>query len=470
MAISDLTIVRRSMTSRLFSTATTVVTVGVAVALMLVLLGMRDSGKRAFSRGSGNMHLVVSRDSSPLVSVLNGVFYANAPARPIQWREYEALMGTPSGRRPPLEALTEWAIPTQLGDSFRGHPVMATTREFFTEFEPVRGEPWSLREGEFFDAPFEAVLGASVAEQTGLGVGQTIYLTHGQGSGRAVQGDVEQDKHEDDHEDHGVDDHDEHAAQAPGTVGGVHLHREFGYRIVGILEPTGSAHDRAMFTDLVSTWTLHAHDRREREAQPGQTLATTTEQDLLPEDRLITGVYLRAAGRGGDTSAVLPQVFEAIRQNPSFTVASPTDQIDRLFEIVGNIDRIFLGIAAVVMLSSGISIMLALYNSMGQRRRQIAVLRVLGCSRGRVFGIVMTESALIGVLGAAFGLGLSLVGLDLVAGTLERRVGLVIEPKLGSTLILAVSAATVVLSALAGVVPSVAAYRTSVARNLRPIG
>ena len=71
------------MTSRMFSTVTTTLTVGIAVALMLVLLMMREAGEKAFQRGSGNMHMLISRDASPLVSVLNGVFYAGAPRRPI---------------------------------------------------------------------------------------------------------------------------------------------------------------------------------------------------------------------------------------------------------------------------------------------------------------------------------------------------------------------------------------------------
>ena len=103
---------------------------------------------------------------------------------------------------------------------------------------------------------------------------------------------------------------------------------------------------------------------------------------------------------GSDATAVLAQVFDQLRRDTSITVAQPAQQINNLFTIVGNIDKIFLGLAGVVMISSGIAVMLALYNSMEQRRRQIAVLRVLGCSRGRIFGLVMTESAMLGLLGA----------------------------------------------------------------------
>jgi putative ABC transport system permease protein len=186
---------------------------------------------------------------------------------------------------------------------------------------------------------------------------------------------------------------------------------------------------------------------------------------------LITGIYLRVITRAGqDASAALPMVFEMLRQDPTITAAAPTDQIRRLFAIVSNIDQIFVAMAAVVMISSGIAIMLALYNSMEQRRRQIAVLRVLGCSRARVFGLVVTESAILGVLGAAVGVGLALAGGFAVAAVLKERLGLVVEPTLPLEITLVVMLATVALASAAGIIPALMAYRTSVAKNLRPIG
>lgn len=446
MALTDFTIIRRSMTARLFSTVTTIITVAVAVALMLVLLSMRDAGERAFERGSGNMHLLVSRDSSPMVSVLNGVFYANAPARPIAWAEYEKLIE-------PLPL--EFAVPVQLGDSYRGLPVLATNREFFTKFKPDPVEGWSLVGGRFFEKELEIVLGAAAARQTGLKIGDSIAVTHGVGK------------------------------VAAGAE--THVHSEYAFTVVGVLRPTGSSHDRALFIDLNSAWILHAHDRREAEeaaagekehededhdhAHEHEQEPRVTVADIQDRDRLITGVYMRVLTREGqDASAALPQVFSMLRADPSITAASPTDQVRRLFAIVSNIDQVFVAMAAVVMVSSGIAIMLALYNSMEQRRRQIAVLRVLGCSRGRVFGLVVTESAILGVLGAAVGVALAVAGGMAVAVVLKERLGLVVEPTLPLEITLVVVLATVALASAAGIIPALMAYRTSVAKNLRPIG
>jgi len=89
--MDDFSIVLKSLKARMFSTVTTSLTVAVAVAMLLVLLGMRDSGRQAFSRGAGNMHLLISAESGPLESVLNGIFYANAPRRPLPWAKYEQL-------------------------------------------------------------------------------------------------------------------------------------------------------------------------------------------------------------------------------------------------------------------------------------------------------------------------------------------------------------------------------------------
>lgn len=444
--MTDFAIILRSLRARMFSTVTTVLTVAIAVGLMLVLLAMRDAGRQAFSRGTGNMHLLVSRDASPMVSVLNAVFYANPPQRPIEWAKFKQIAGGF-----PLE----WAIPTQQGDSYLGFPVLATTPEFFTEFEPNSGEPWKLRTGRFLGgqgveelksgaAPrddssmFEIVAGATAAQAAGLTVGDEVYLTHGIGQSRQL-GSAQD--------------------EAP------HVHKEFTFKVVGVLEPTGSAHDRALFTHLNAGWILHAHDKR-RDADPGVT--KTTPADVTDEHRLVTGILLRVATRQGrDVSAAMQSVFDQLRRDPTVTVAQPTQQINALFRIVGNIDRVLVAMAGAVMLSSGVGIMLALYNSMHERRRQIAVLRVLGCSRGRVFGLVLTESAVIGLLGAAAGVVLALAGARVVSGVLKREIGLTVNPAFGLDWVLLIAVATVLLGAAAGLVPAAMAYRTGVAKNLR---
>lgn len=443
MAMTDFTLIRRSMTSRLFSTITTVVTVAVAVALLLVLLSMREAGRKAFERGSGNMHLLVSGDTSPMVAVLNGVFYASAPARPITWEKFEEIAYDPR---------VEWAVPTALGDNYEGLPVVATNHKFFEAFQPEEGGQWPVAQGRVFEENFEVVLGADAAAQTGLQLNDKILLTHGTGNARE----------------------------------GAHVHEEFAFTVVGILGRTGTPHDRGLFTNLESSWMLHALDRMEREGlidhdhDHDHDHAHDHDHDhahgppdieLTDADRLVTGIFIRMATRPGATvSAAMPQFAAQLRSQAGFTVAQPKQEMDRLFLIVRNIDVIFRAMAGVVLVSSAIAIMLALYNSMEQRRRQIAVLRVLGASRARIFNLVLTESAVIGLLGAAAGLVVSIVGGVAAATLLQSRVGLTVSPVYQIQWVLPVVVGAVLLAALAGLIPAGMAYRTGVAKNLRPLG
>ena len=424
--MTDLRLILRSLLSRRFVTATAMATVAVSVALMLVLLTMRDAGREAFRRGGGSMHLLVSADSSPLVAVLNGVFYANPPRNPISWEKYQQIRAS---------FPWEWAIPTQLGDSYRGYPVLATTIDYLQKFRPDPASPWALASGRFFERPFEAVVGADAARGARLEVGSTFILAHGAAAGE---------------EHHG------------------HEHADFPVTVVGVLEPTGTPHDRAIVVDLDSSWIVHAHDRRHA---ADHSISTTTSADLLDEDRKITGIMLRLPTRpGSNVSPAMQQQFDALRRDTSIVVAQPEDQIDRLFMIVHSVDRLFIGMAVVVMVAGAVGIMLGLASSMEMRRRQIALMRVFGCSRPRVFSLVLTESALLALGGAIIGVVLGIVGCGVVAVALRQALGLVVRPDPRMEWILAVAAGTLLLGILAGIAPAAMAYRTPVARSLRPIG
>jgi putative ABC transport system permease protein len=362
------------------------------------------------------------------VSVLNGLFYANPPKAPISYPELAQLRGS-----------FPWAmfVPTAIGDNYRGFPVVATTGEFFSRFEPVLGEPWRFAEGRAFERNFEVVLGAGVARETGLRMGAELVMTHGAGQSRE-----------------GSDDHG-------------HVHEEYKFTVVGILAPTGSPHDRALFSDLESSWILHAHDRFEREGSH----RTVTAGDLEEADRVVTGVLLRLPSRDPMSAPpALVSQYDRMRRDGSITVAIPSNEVQRLFSIVKSIDLLFVAMAAATLFSSTCAILLSMINSMSERRRQVAILRVLGASPARIFWLVLTESTLIGLVGAA--LGIAVCGIVLYTATqwLLSAHGILIAPQLDVRGAVLVAMGTTLLAAIAGIVPSAIAYRTPVARNLRPIG
>jgi putative ABC transport system permease protein len=432
MALRGSRVVLGSMWARRFQTVTTTLTVAIAVGLLLTILSMRDATRQTLERGAGNMHLVVSAEPSPLVSVLNSVFHAGTPSRAMSWLQVQQLQRDPR---------VAYALPIQQGDSFEDYPVTAVEPAFFERFspdpgyDPERGEAegrWRLARGRAIEGRFEVVLGAQVARETGLGVGDGLQLTC-------------------------------------GLAGAGFVHAGFPYTVVGVLELSGTPHDRVVFSDLASGWIVHAQDKRDREA--GGQADRVGEGDLSAADRLVTGVYVRGVVREGrQASSAIAELASELRRNPSLTVASPASEIDALFRIVSRVDRLLIAVAFVVLVSGAVSIMLALYSAGQMRRREIATFRVLGASRGRIVGWVLAEAVLLGAAGSVVGVVMSLVGGWAVSVGLKAQLGLVVEPAVSLAAFGLVGMAAVVLAALAGVVPAVLAYRTPVAAHLRPLG
>ena len=145
------------------------------------------------------------------------------------------------------------------------------------------------------------------------------------------------------------------------------------------------------------------------------------------------------------------------------------NNIDDIVKVKG-IDVLFIAIAGATVVSSAVAILLSMVNSMSERRRQVAILRVLGATRARIFWLVLTESTMIGLAGSASGVLVALMVLAFATQWMRVAHGLVIVPVLDARSAVFVAMATTVLAALAGLVPSILAYRTSVARNLRPLG
>jgi putative ABC transport system permease protein len=194
-----------------------------------------------------------------------------------------------------------------------------------------------------------------------------------------------------------------------------------------------------------------------------------TEADLLEEDRLITGLLIRLPTRpGSNVSTAMQGEFDRLRRDPTITVANPAYEIQKLLSIVSRVDVLFVAMAIAILVGSAISILVALYNSMHERRRQIALFRVLGCSRARIMGFVLTESALLGLLGAAAGVLVSAVGTAIAASALKQQVGLVLGLSVDPRSALLVVVATTILASIAGILPALVAYRTPVGDTLRP--
>jgi len=348
----------------------------------------------------------------------------------------------------------ESAIPICVGDSLeaggRRYRVVGTTPHMF-EQEYAERQPYTFAQGRNIAADyrqtahfFEAVLGSIVARQAGLKVGDTFRPTHG------VSGDGNQ--------------HDE-------------------FTVVGVLAPTGTPNDRAVFVNIEGFYVLdnHAKDGQQRiKIVDGQ-----LQVEPLPlEQREVSAIFLRLADKPGFIPTLTAaKIYDDLLKSDYERVARgevsdfsqvcqavyPTKEIFNLLDtLVGRARQILLILAILVVVVAGVGIMVAIYNSMAERLRDIAVMRALGADRQTVMLVVLLESSLLAVLGGVAGFVLAHVLLGGVLGPLiiEQWTGVSIRLFQFVEYELTLIPGLIVLSVLAGFLPGLAAYRTDVAKAL----
>lgn len=442
----------RNMLDRRLASALTALSMALGVAAMICVLVVHAVAVRQFSQDAQGYHLIVGRKGSDLQLVLNTVFHIGQTPQLMPYALYREFT---DGR---FAELVEVAVPYCLGDSFvageRLYRVVGTTPDLFDKI-PYRtnddGTPrtYSFNSGRNFKTEncFEAVIGSMVASQAGLKVGDHFNPTHGIGfSG---------DKHEE-------------------------------FEVVGILEPTETANDRAVFVNLEGFLLLDGHalsaPKEPPPASPASTYigplkgtippkighdATGAEITPLPEpQREVSAILVRVADQFGVGATVLSSKLNKDFSGLTQAVA-PAGVVTRLLEqIVGPVQLILLVLTVLIIIVAAIGILVSIYNSMNERSHDIAVMRALGASRVAVMLIVLFESILIALAGGLLGilLGHGLVGL--AAPYIEAQAGVRLNPLQFDPWELIVVPALIALAAIAGLMPALTAYRTDVAKSL----
>lgn len=347
---------------------------------------------------------------------------------------------------------------------------------FAAPFEYRENRQLSLATGAMFDArKFEGVVGDVVARQLKLKVGDTFQLEHG------------------------------------GNARDVHEEK---WTVTGILAPTNTAMDQTIFIPIVSALAVPEHEEglrqiAELQANEAGAAPVSRERSERPtpapsaDGELMSGAKPAAAAAHDDhhdhdhhgafeivdgrirlgleaskwkVSGIFAQtrgafsyqmLFFRYLNTPVAMAASPAEQMRLFFDtFMKGPTLILLALAVLVTIVAAISILVSIYNAVSARRREIAILRALGATRGRVLGLITLEATLIGVVGGVVGLllGHAMAG---VGGTyLRGAFGQTIGFWTVSGTEIAYLAGVALLAALAGLVPALQAYRVTVAENL----
>lgn len=448
------------MQQRGLASSLTVLSMALGVAVMVGVIVVHAVTVKQFTAYAGGYQLIVGGKGGDLQLVLSTVYHLGESRYTIPYSFYREFT---DGK---YADLTVAAIPYCLGDSFDPRPkddgpsdqlyrVVATTPDLFDKLDygvNRDGTPrkYVFRDGRNFrsDHAFEAVLGSVVAAKSGAKVGETINPTHGI-SGR---GDV----------------HD-------------------AFLVTGILEPTGTANDRAVFVNLEGFYLLDGHALSKQTAEeknapgpvgpakidkPRGVLPPATLYDnedkpieaLSEPQREVSSILVLSDDQMGPT-ILTTQINKD--QNVSAQAVAPIRTVANLLEgIIGPIQIVLLVLTILIVVVASISILVSIYNSMSERSHDIAVMRALGASRSSVMLIVLSESILLSLAGGVLGIVLGHALIAAAAPYVESQAGIQLAFWEFDPWEVAVIPALVVLATLAGLLPAISAYRTDVARSL----
>ena len=449
----------RNIQQRWLASTLTMFSMALGVAMVVLVLSISWLVTESFDRNSNvGYNLIVGAKGGELQLALNSVFYLSKPIEVIPYEAYLELIPGKEGRREEIAKIggriaeperagvfsaytggKGFAIPICLGDYFGPFRVVATKPDFFENLRhgPLGDQVYAFSEGRNFEdcsdenGYYEAVLGALVAKAMNKKVGDALQTTHGDPEGQG----------------HGEE-----------------------FRIVGILEPTGTPNDRAAFINIEGFYWMDNHARDAPDLTHPDELKVAVERSIgidqpprLPlEKRDLTAILVKTA------EPMFAVNLEWTIDKGHFQAVSPLAQIANLLQVfVSPIRNVLLVLTILVCVVSAISILVSIYNSMNERRRDIAVMRALGARRDVIMLIVLFESLMIavggGVIGWLAGHVCGLLASDYIEQQTGLQVGLLNTISWQEAVLIP---GLVILAVLAGIIPAMAAYRTDVSKNL----
>ncbi|MDR1485468.1 MAG: ABC transporter permease [Planctomycetaceae bacterium] len=486
----------RSIQFRYLSSVLTAFSMSLGVALIVTVLVIHGVLDNSFKRSAQGYDYIIAGKGSPIDVVLSTVFYLRPPVGGVTDTYLQKF------QRGEYRHLVDEAIPLTIGHHFRGATLVGTTSALFDKLRFRGDQRYNCAEGEFFKDTnlYAAVLGSQARKKTGLKIGETFVPENMPNPDGTVVADDNDEPHEP-------------------------------FKIVGIMEPTGTPNDNVIFVNIAGFYDMHqSKPKREGEdtcCPPDNPANQQNKTDNKPVDHKLIdhknadhkhadhehidqkhvehkhadqkrtksysalllflarnkikpeGIAIDPKSPDFNPSAVMEERAYVniaatelpllLDNTPDIQAVSPVEEITTLLEnVIGNVQMVLLFLAVLVVIVAGIGMMVSIYNSMSERKQEIAIMRALGARRFTVMSIILLESILLSIGGGILGifLGHALVGC--ISPWISQYTGIIVHAwdfRLNECFLIP---GLVLLASIVGFLPAAVAYKQDVATSLAP--
>ena len=384
-------------------------TLGLASITFVLLVG--EQVQRSLQRDLAGIDMVLGAKGSPMQVILAGVFHIDVPPGNIKLADVQDI-----AKRPQVAEV----IPLSLGDSYRSFRIVGTTAAYLAHYRA------GLAQGRAWSEEMETVLGAQVARVLGMKPGDRFVGGH-------------------------------------GLAGGGMSHGDAPYTVTGVLAPCGCVLDRLILTSMESVW--HVHEPMAPAAAPAAEKKPHDhgkDEAHEEDDREVTVALVRYA-----TPLAAVSLPRYVNTQTPMQAAAPAIEVTRLLRMLGVGREVLQGVAAVLLLTGALSVFIALWSAVRERRADLAMLRMLGASPAKVAALLLAEALWLAVIASALGLALGHGLAAAVGAVLQAQQSLPVSGAVWLPQEAWIPVAAAMTAGLAALIPALSAYRVDVAQLLQ---
>ncbi|TFD96339.1 ABC transporter permease [Dysgonomonas capnocytophagoides] len=417
----------KQIKSRPLSSVLNIILFATGVTIISLVFLLKDSFENQMDKNAGGIDLVVGAKGSPLQLILSGIYHVDYPTGNIDYNEAIELSKNP---------LIKQAIPLALGDNFNGFRIVGTNKAYPTIYNG------QIQAGSLWLKDFEATIGSKVASKTGLAIGRQFAGVHGLS---AESDDV---------------------------------HESTPYTVTGIFKETGTVLDQLILTNIESVWKIHDshehhHEHSEAEKDHDHTTDGGHEHDADSDHsqkeheheegehpKEITSLLIRYQSPMG--AITLPRL---INKSTNMQAASPVQEINRLYSLLGVGIEALTYISGFIILISALSILISLLNSLKERKYELALIRVMGGSRFRLFAIVILEGISFAIIGYIVGFVTSRFMMFVLSTYTDNNFNYTFQQWV-TPIDLLLLIASLIIGIIAATIPAIKAMKTNISKTL----
>ena len=373
------------------------------IGIISLLLQLNTLIKDQMDNNLKGIDMVVGAKGSPLQLILSSVYHIDSPTGNISLKEAEEIS---------KNRMVGSSIKLLYGDNFKGYRIVGTEKKFI---ELYNGK---IKKGKNLSKPFEVLVGSKVYSKLKIDIGDDLISSHG--------------------------------LRETGES-----HDDKSFKVVGLLEPSNSVIDQLIITLPQSVWDVHGNHNLEEEHEHDQ------DEEHQHDDREITAMLIKFK-----SPMNIIQFPRQINETTNLQAAVPSYEISRLFKLFGFGIETLSYLAYLIIVVSGFSLFINLFNSMRERKYEMALIRTLGASRLQLSTMIIFESIILTISGFILGLLFSRFGVMFVSSLMEES----INYNLSSFRILNeeywLLLLSVIIGLLASLIPAVQVYKMNISKIL----